>query len=82
MLVNLALIIELTLDLKAVNLLTDPVQTPFGLIHLLSDAFPLNLQETFTPKQYEIGTLHFERMFTSLHVLHVTEPSPSSFCLV
>ena len=45
----------------------------------LWDLFPPNLQNTFTPKPYKIGTCNFERIFTSLivslvmcHVSHVT----------
>ena len=52
------------------------LQTASSLIHSLiqsvSDPFPPNLQDTFNTKPYELGTWHFERMFTSLQVSHIT----------
>ena len=44
----------------------------YWLINLLINPFPPNVQDTFNPKPYELGTLNFERMFTSLNVSHVT----------
>ena len=46
------------------------LQIPLSLIKS-HYPFPPNLQNIFTPKPYELGTLSFERMFTSLHVSHV-----------
>ena len=57
------------------HLFTDPVQPGLFYKHLcdsLTHPFPPNLQDTFTPKPYELRTRNFEKMFTSLHVSHVT----------
>ena len=40
-------------------------------IQSLSHPFVQNLQDTVFPKPQELGSRHFERMFTPLHVSHV-----------
>ena len=48
------------------------LQTPPSLIKWLSDGtFPPNLQYIITPKQWQLDSWKFERMFTPHHVSHV-----------
>ena len=49
------------------------LQTASSLIDWFSHSSFVEIsQDTFTPKPYELGNWHFERMSTSRHVSHVT----------
>ena len=47
-------------------------QTALSLIDSVTAPFPPNLQQTVIPKPLELGCWNFERMFTFLHLSHVT----------
>ena len=46
------------------------------IVHFTLNTFPQNLHNTFTPQRWELGTCHFERIFTILPPTPSRNPPP------